>query len=604
MVDRESKYGQVPNRIVDVNTFLSMNQTFQELERYIDSFGRTLSDNERRLQQTLPGMIKAFNRVEKEYRSGNGQLSGSQAADLKVMLANEQNILKWLNDLSKFGKDGLSRNGRGDKSFIQYASFFNDILKKMSVSMERAYVQQEKYNRTVEKTRKQYGLVPLPNINSAQQTNSTSIASSPNATSIVIPVSPPTIKEAISDAFGTSFFQSLHKALKEVPVIGSLTGKMNKVSQSYTGGVEALNSSGVITGALDGLYDKFKKEYDSLAALSRLQKTTREAGSYDKGLRKQFKDYGFFTGSQSSISHPPFKKVFAQKSKMGLLSGGMAVTKVASVALKAIPIIGAILTGVSIIYKQMKKSSPVLQAVSSLFELAWNLLWMPLGNALGTLLLPMAEDLINFAILFNELFTDFSWEKLGELFYAGFQFIWGALFDISNALPTMLIDGLLTMLSEFYRSIGLDGIADGINGIKGFISSMRDLIRNLPTSIYNAFSTLWTFIKDFFSEFVNKVGTWFMSQLRSIFDGIGDVGGKVADWWDSVSPFATGGIVTSPTLGLVGEAGPEAIIPLDKANGIGTSYVININGDVYGVSDLESRIERAIQRTANKAYYR
>jgi phage-related minor tail protein len=28
--------------------------------------------------------------------------------------------------------------------------------------------------------------------------------------------------------------------------------------------------------------------------------------------------------------------------------------------------------------------------------------------------------------------------------------------------------------------------------------------------------------------------------------------------------FAKGGIVTGPTLGLVGEAGPEAIIPLDK----------------------------------------
>ena len=34
-------------------------------------------------------------------------------------------------------------------------------------------------------------------------------------------------------------------------------------------------------------------------------------------------------------------------------------------------------------------------------------------------------------------------------------------------------------------------------------------------------------------------------------------------------PFAEGGIVTGPTLGLVGEAGPEAIIPLDRLNQFG-----------------------------------
>jgi hypothetical protein len=35
-----------------------------------------------------------------------------------------------------------------------------------------------------------------------------------------------------------------------------------------------------------------------------------------------------------------------------------------------------------------------------------------------------------------------------------------------------------------------------------------------------------------------------------------------------VVPFATGGIVTGPTMGLVGEAGPEAIIPLSKLTGM------------------------------------
>jgi hypothetical protein len=41
---------------------------------------------------------------------------------------------------------------------------------------------------------------------------------------------------------------------------------------------------------------------------------------------------------------------------------------------------------------------------------------------------------------------------------------------------------------------------------------------------------------------------------------------------------ATGGIVTSPTFALIGEAGPEAVIPLDKMGGMGGGVTINVNG--------------------------
>lgn len=41
--------------------------------------------------------------------------------------------------------------------------------------------------------------------------------------------------------------------------------------------------------------------------------------------------------------------------------------------------------------------------------------------------------------------------------------------------------------------------------------------------------------------------------------------------------FATGGIVSSPTVGLIGEAGPEAIIPLDQLGGMGGNTYITVN---------------------------
>jgi hypothetical protein len=62
-----------------------------------------------------------------------------------------------------------------------------------------------------------------------------------------------------------------------------------------------------------------------------------------------------------------------------------------------------------------------------------------------------------------------------------------------------------------------------------------------------------------------------------------------------VSFFATGGIVTSPTLGVVGEAGPEAIIPLDRAGGIGQTFVtVNVtSADPVAVVEAIRRYTRA-----------
>ena len=45
-----------------------------------------------------------------------------------------------------------------------------------------------------------------------------------------------------------------------------------------------------------------------------------------------------------------------------------------------------------------------------------------------------------------------------------------------------------------------------------------------------------------------------------------------------ITKFAQGGIVTQPMMGMVGEAGPEAIIPLNKAGGaLGNTYNITVN---------------------------
>ena len=62
-----------------------------------------------------------------------------------------------------------------------------------------------------------------------------------------------------------------------------------------------------------------------------------------------------------------------------------------------------------------------------------------------------------------------------------------------------------------------------------------------------------------------------------------------------VPQMAAGGIVTGPTLAMIGEAGPEAIVPLNRAGGYGMGDVIvNVTGSVISERDLVESIRKAL----------
>jgi hypothetical protein len=57
---------------------------------------------------------------------------------------------------------------------------------------------------------------------------------------------------------------------------------------------------------------------------------------------------------------------------------------------------------------------------------------------------------------------------------------------------------------------------------------------------------------------------------------------------------AEGGVVNQPTFALIGEAGAEAVIPLDKMGGMGTTVNINVAGSVISEGELQSVIQDAL----------
>jgi hypothetical protein len=116
--------------------------------------------------------------------------------------------------------------------------------------------------------------------------------------------------------------------------------------------------------------------------------------------------------------------------------------------------------------------------------------------------------------------------------------------------------------------------------------------RNIVDTVFGAVKTGVTGVYDFFKKYVDLIlGVW-----KGVFNTIADVwnntlgklsfkfpswvpglGGKGFDVPD-IPKLANGGIVTAPTLALIGEAGPEAVVPLNRANGMGNNITINVNG--------------------------
>jgi len=59
--------------------------------------------------------------------------------------------------------------------------------------------------------------------------------------------------------------------------------------------------------------------------------------------------------------------------------------------------------------------------------------------------------------------------------------------------------------------------------------------------------------------------------------------------------FADGGIVTGPTLAMVGEKGPEAIIPLSQMGAMGGGVIVNVTGGLATSAEIGQAVVNAIR---------
>lgn len=160
----------------------------------------------------------------------------------------------------------------------------------------------------------------------------------------------------------------------------------------------------------------------------------------------------------------------------------------------------------------------------------------------------------------------------------------GAFNDVLNFLA-----GLPGQALELATSFGA-ALADGI--ASGF-GSIVDKAGDMGGAVIGAFRSAWNsaiqFADDNFKLHIPGVSVAGKTIIPDI------------DWNPDLSflKLATGGIVTRPTFALIGEAGPEAVVPLSGPNapgGFGAQVHIHIEGPVYGVDDLIYTLDRALKR--------
>lgn len=145
---------------------------------------------------------------------------------------------------------------------------------------------------------------------------------------------------------------------------------------------------------------------------------------------------------------------------------------------------------------------------------------------------------------------------------------------------------------------GLWSAIQGVwNGIKNVVSGVVNWFLDIPGRIGSAFSTLADAISGPFRSAFGFIKNLWNSTVGSISFTIPSWVPVVGGDTFAIPKMATGGVVTRPTLALVGEAGPEAVIPLNRAGGFGGNVHIHIPmGFVGNEQQLATQIARVLQR--------
>jgi hypothetical protein len=214
-------------------------------------------------------------------------------------------------------------------------------------------------------------------------------------------------------------------------------------------------------------------------------------------------------------------------------------------------------------------------------------------ESIGAALLPVVEAVL--PIL--QKFADWAQDNPGA-----FLFIAGAIGAVAAAIVAtniamalnpftliaagiaLLVVGLITAYKKFeWFSTGVNAVINGIIGVFEAFANNWIKVINVIIKGYNALPLLPDI------GYINEISL----------GRIGDKANNPSRTMD-IPRLAEGGIVSSPTLALIGEAGPEAVVPLDRMQS-GGGITINVTGGLATSAEIGESVVNALRAYSRSA---
>lgn len=249
------------------------------------------------------------------------------------------------------------------------------------------------------------------------------------------------------------------------------------------------------------------------------------------------------------------------------------------------------------LYAQLKKSSPLLQAIEQLFNLAWTLFFMPIGNKLGEMLIPAVIQLMDDVM---DIWDAFDGMSIGEMLeYAitkGVEILSRFIITIGEQLSEQSglvgsIGNMLLTVGNFLQKHG-EKMLDTLAGVAGFIlDHLKEIIALIVA--FKAMSAALQ-IQLIYATYRVALGADLFKNASALAGmalatvAIGAITGGAA--YAGMNAFAEGGYVPATPggqLAIIGEGGEgEYVIPESKLGEMGGShYTVN----VYSYSAEETK---------------
>jgi hypothetical protein len=144
-------------------------------------------------------------------------------------------------------------------------------------------------------------------------------------------------------------------------------------------------------------------------------------------------------------------------------------------------------------------------------------------------------------------------------------------------------------------------ISNALGKIWGFITGLKDKITGIGSGLWDGLKTGLVSVIGFLRDKLNGLIRLFNGPINFFNDNNGPL--PNVPTIPEIPALAAGGIVTRPTIALIGESGPEAVVPLTGGAGRGfggTTIIVNTGQSVSSKDDIAREIRKIMREGAQR----